>query len=125
MDIHVDIRGFLEIEALLWILGPGFTKLVIYHFKLTPLFLFLCQTTLPWVPADTKLSKLDTLRLATSYIAHLRDSLLTPAAAAAAAAAAAVTTRQTIGPQSPPVPLTNGTVSFCFIDSPASLHFQH
>ncbi|CAG0886517.1 unnamed protein product [Darwinula stevensoni] len=29
------------------------------------------KTTLPWVPADTKLSKLDTLRLATSYIAHL------------------------------------------------------
>lgn len=30
------------------------------------------KTTLPWVPPDTKLSKLDTLRLATSYIAHLR-----------------------------------------------------
>ncbi|CAL4093776.1 unnamed protein product, partial [Meganyctiphanes norvegica] len=29
------------------------------------------KTTLPWVPADTKLSKLDTLRLATSYISHL------------------------------------------------------
>ncbi|CAH1180420.1 unnamed protein product [Phaedon cochleariae] len=34
------------------------------------------KTTLPWVPADTKLSKLDTLRLATSYIAHLRSVLL-------------------------------------------------
>ncbi|KAF0760497.1 transcription factor 21 isoform X2 [Aphis craccivora] len=34
------------------------------------------KTTLPWVPADTKLSKLDTLRLATTYIAHL-SSLLT------------------------------------------------
>lgn len=33
------------------------------------------KTTLPWVPADTKLSKLDTLRLATSYIAHLRSVL--------------------------------------------------
>jgi len=33
------------------------------------------KTTLPWVPADTKLSKLDTLRLATSYIAHLRAIL--------------------------------------------------
>ncbi|XP_026468827.1 musculin-like [Ctenocephalides felis] len=33
------------------------------------------KTTLPWVPADTKLSKLDTLRLATSYIAHLRNAL--------------------------------------------------
>lgn len=33
------------------------------------------KTTLPWVPADTKLSKLDTLRLATSYIAHLRAVL--------------------------------------------------
>lgn len=33
------------------------------------------KTTLPWVPADTKLSKLDTLRLATSYIAHLRHVL--------------------------------------------------
>jgi hypothetical protein len=31
------------------------------------------KTTLPWVPADTKLSKLDTLRLASSYIAHLRQ----------------------------------------------------
>ncbi|XP_056150985.1 transcription factor 21 [Lampris incognitus] len=31
--------------------------------------------TLPWVPADTKLSKLDTLRLASSYIAHLRQVL--------------------------------------------------
>merc|ERR1712029_392966 len=27
---------------------------------------------LPWVPPDTKLSKLDTLRLATSYISHLQ-----------------------------------------------------
>ena len=33
------------------------------------------KTTLPWVPPDTKLSKLDTLRLATSYIAHLRQIL--------------------------------------------------
>ncbi|ELU05875.1 hypothetical protein CAPTEDRAFT_80741, partial [Capitella teleta] len=33
------------------------------------------KTTLPWVPADTKLSKLDTLRLASSYIAHLRRVL--------------------------------------------------
>ncbi|KAK6632564.1 hypothetical protein RUM43_013332 [Polyplax serrata] len=33
------------------------------------------KTTLPWVPPDTKLSKLDTLRLATSYIAHLRTIL--------------------------------------------------
>ncbi|KAL0156918.1 hypothetical protein M9458_048164, partial [Cirrhinus mrigala] len=30
---------------------------------------------LPWVPADTKLSKLDTLRLASSYISHLRQLL--------------------------------------------------
>lgn len=32
-----------------------------------------CQlkTKLPWVPADTKLSKLDTLRLATTYIQQL------------------------------------------------------
>ncbi|XP_046396472.1 neurogenic differentiation factor 1 [Ischnura elegans] len=35
------------------------------------------KTTLPWVPPDTKLSKLDTLRLATSYIAHLRAMLTT------------------------------------------------
>lgn len=34
------------------------------------------KTTLPWVPVDTKLSKLDTLRLATSYIAHLRTILM-------------------------------------------------
>jgi hypothetical protein len=33
------------------------------------------KTTLPWVPPDTKLSKLDTLRLATSYIAHLTTVL--------------------------------------------------
>lgn len=33
------------------------------------------QTTLPWVPPDTKLSKLDTLRLASSYIAHLKHIL--------------------------------------------------
>ena len=30
---------------------------------------------LPWVPPDTKLSKLDTLRLATSYISHLQRIL--------------------------------------------------
>ena len=29
------------------------------------------KTTLPWVPADTKLSKLDTLKLASCYIAYL------------------------------------------------------
>jgi hypothetical protein len=34
------------------------------------------KTTLPWVPPDTKLSKLDTLRLATCYIAHLRQILV-------------------------------------------------
>ncbi|XP_061756654.1 transcription factor 21 isoform X2 [Nerophis ophidion] len=33
------------------------------------------KTSLPWVPSDTKLSKLDTLRLASSYIAHLREIL--------------------------------------------------
>lgn len=38
------------------------------------------KTTLPWVPPDTKLSKLDTLRLATSYIAHLRAILTDEAA---------------------------------------------
>ncbi|KAA0195770.1 hypothetical protein HAZT_HAZT006140 [Hyalella azteca] len=36
------------------------------------------KTTLPWVPPDTKLSKLDTLRLAASYIAHLRGVLTDP-----------------------------------------------
>jgi len=35
------------------------------------------KLTLPWVPPDTKLSKLDTLRLATSYIAHLKRILQT------------------------------------------------
>ncbi|KAK6294820.1 hypothetical protein J4Q44_G00340460 [Coregonus suidteri] len=34
------------------------------------------KMTLPWVPPDTKLSKLDTLRLASSYIAHLRQILV-------------------------------------------------
>ena len=29
------------------------------------------KTSLPWVPTDTKLSKLDTLKLAASYIAYL------------------------------------------------------
>lgn len=33
------------------------------------------KTSLPWVPPDTKLSKLDTLRLASRYIAHLRRLL--------------------------------------------------
>ena len=33
------------------------------------------KTSLPWVPADTKLSKLDTLRLASCYIAHLNRLL--------------------------------------------------
>ncbi|RWS05693.1 Musculin-like protein, partial [Dinothrombium tinctorium] len=33
------------------------------------------KTALPWVPPDTKLSKLDTLRLASSYISHLRQIL--------------------------------------------------
>ena len=33
------------------------------------------KLTLPWVPPDTKLSKLDTLRLATSYISHLQNLL--------------------------------------------------
>lgn len=33
------------------------------------------KTSLPWVPSDTKLSKLDTLRLASRYIAHLRKVL--------------------------------------------------
>jgi musculin (activated B-cell factor-1) len=55
------------------------------------------KTTLPWVPPDTKLSKLDTLRLATSYIAHLRAVLNDEAAAARAAAALA---------SDPPHPLT-------------------
>lgn len=34
------------------------------------------KTSLPWVPEDTKLSKLDTLRLAAGYIAHLRRVLV-------------------------------------------------
>lgn len=34
------------------------------------------KLTLPWVPPDTKLSKLDTLRLATSYISHLQKVLV-------------------------------------------------
>jgi hypothetical protein len=33
------------------------------------------KTALPWVPNDTKLSKLDTLKLASSYIAHLTKIL--------------------------------------------------
>ncbi len=33
------------------------------------------KTTLPWVPNDTKLSKLDTLRLACSYISYLSNVL--------------------------------------------------
>ncbi|XP_031616379.1 neurogenic differentiation factor 1 [Contarinia nasturtii] len=35
------------------------------------------KTKLPWVPVDTKLSKLDTLRLATIYIQQLRTCLAT------------------------------------------------
>jgi musculin (activated B-cell factor-1) len=33
------------------------------------------KLTLPWVPPDTKLSKLDTLRLAMSYIGHLQKTV--------------------------------------------------
>lgn len=33
------------------------------------------KTSLPWVPRDTKLSKLDTLRLASAYIRHLARML--------------------------------------------------
>ncbi|KAL5106012.1 Transcription factor 21 [Taenia crassiceps] len=33
------------------------------------------KSVLPWVPRDTKLSKLDTLKLASGYIAHLRRKL--------------------------------------------------
>ena len=33
------------------------------------------KTTLPWVPADTKLSKLDTLKLASWYISYLVNLL--------------------------------------------------
>jgi hypothetical protein len=33
------------------------------------------KTIIPWVPADTKLSKLDTLRLARNYIAYLSATL--------------------------------------------------
>ena len=33
------------------------------------------KLTLPWVPPDTKLSKLDTLRLAMSYINQLQRTL--------------------------------------------------
>lgn len=33
------------------------------------------KTSLPWVPSDTKLSKLDTLKLAASYIAYLTQLL--------------------------------------------------
>jgi hypothetical protein len=33
------------------------------------------KTSLPWVPSDTKLSKLDTLKLATSYISYLSNIL--------------------------------------------------
>lgn len=33
------------------------------------------KTSLPWVPSDTKLSKLDTLKLASSYISYLTQIL--------------------------------------------------
>lgn len=33
------------------------------------------KTIIPWVPHDTKLSKLDTLRLARNYIAYLTATL--------------------------------------------------
>lgn len=33
------------------------------------------KAALPWVPNDTKLSKLDTLKLASSYISHLTKIL--------------------------------------------------
>jgi hypothetical protein len=36
---------------------------------------FRLKTIIPWVPHDTKLSKLDTLRLARNYIAYLSATL--------------------------------------------------
>jgi hypothetical protein len=54
------------------------------------------KTTLPWVPADTKLSKLDTLRLATTYIAHLSSLLTTSNQSAADSVHASVTPDTTV-----------------------------
>ncbi|VVC40962.1 Hypothetical protein CINCED_3A009257 [Cinara cedri] len=63
------------------------------------------KTTLPWVPADTKLSKLDTLRLATTYIAHLSSLLATseqpdvaPAGERAATAAVPIAVTSSLPP---------------------------
>lgn len=54
------------------------------------------KTTLPWVPADTKLSKLDTLRLATTYIAHLGSLLAAPEQSNATVSAMTTTTPVTV-----------------------------
>lgn len=56
----------------------NFNFLMIYskHFILITIKAFCrLKTCLPWVPTDTKLSKLDTLRLASSYISHLKNIL--------------------------------------------------
>lgn len=54
-----------QLCCVLWCMWSTHTNLAISNL----------QTTLPWVPPDTKLSKLDTLRLASSYIAHLKQIL--------------------------------------------------
>ncbi|XP_077411171.1 transcription factor 21 [Vanacampus margaritifer] len=58
-ESHRDAANARE-RARMRVLSKAFSKL---------------KTTLPWVPPDTKLSKLDTLRLASSYISHLRQLL--------------------------------------------------
>ncbi|KAJ1529521.1 hypothetical protein ONE63_006294 [Megalurothrips usitatus] len=62
------------------------------------------KTTLPWVPADTKLSKLDTLRLATSYIAYLREALVVPPGEAPDGASPAAPAAAGAAPANPSVP---------------------
>ncbi|ESN99010.1 hypothetical protein HELRODRAFT_188977 [Helobdella robusta] len=52
------------------------------------------KTSLPWVPPDTKLSKLDTLRLASCYIAHLSRMLADDGDANAAATVKALVTSE-------------------------------
>lgn len=59
--IHIDEAANARERARMRVLSRAFCRL---------------KTTLPWVPADTKLSKLDTLRLATTYIGHLRSVLI-------------------------------------------------
>ena len=68
------MRPFLNYGSISYILGAANLRERTRMRVLSKGFAKL-KLMLPWVPPDTKLSKLDTLRLATSYISHLQRVL--------------------------------------------------